>query len=114
MENLNNLTDAQLDLYDRMSEISEERCCARWMVDNEYNIWAAIRSGATATDALMSPRLLKRCLSLSAEVGGWIYWADDHTDPALPREAWGARFAPMAQWLTMVDARRKFVAVSQA
>ena len=113
MKNFNALTDAQMDLYDRMSEISEERCCASWIADNEYDIWAAILSGATAADALMSPRLLKRCLSLSAEVGGWIYWADDHTDPALPREAWGARFTPMAQWLTMVEARRKLVAASQ-
>jgi hypothetical protein len=48
---MNNLSDAQLDLYDRMSEISEDSFC-----------------------------------------GGWV------GDP---------KFAPMAKWLAMVDAKRK-------
>lgn len=90
------LTDPQLDLYDRMSEISEECFCAGWIGDNEYDIWNALQhSDPSPGCRRMSPRLLRRCQQLSTEIGGWIYWAD------------GPQFAPMAQWLMMVDARRK-------
>jgi len=90
------LTDDQLDLFDRMSEISEDYLCASWIYDNEYNIWDAIVNGAACPVAKwMSPRLLRRCQLLSADIGGWIYWAN------------GPQFAPMPQWLAMVDARRK-------
>ena len=93
---MNHLTDAQLDLYDRMSEISEDCFCASWIYDNEYNIWDAIVNGdASPAAKWMSPRLLTRCQLLSLEIGGWIYWAD------------GPQFAPMAQWLAKVDAKRK-------
>ncbi|OGB31843.1 MAG: hypothetical protein A3F78_03915 [Burkholderiales bacterium RIFCSPLOWO2_12_FULL_61_40] len=93
------LTDAQLDLYDRMSEISEDCFCASWIYDNEYNIWDAIVNGdASSSYQSMSPRLLARCQLLSLEIGGWIYWTDS------------PQFAPMAQWLTMVDAKRKLAA----
>ena len=57
MDQYEHLTDAQWDLCDRMSAISEDCFCA-----------------------------------------GWIYWTD------------GPQFAPMAQWLAMVDARRKLAA----
>lgn len=115
MGNFNHPTDAQMDLRDHMSEISEDRYCASWIVDNEYDIWAAIQTGSTAnTDPLMNPMLLKRCLSLSAEVDGWIYWADDHTDPGLLREAWGAKFVPMSQRLAMVEARHKLAATQKS
>jgi hypothetical protein len=99
MEKHEHLTDAQLDLYDRMSEISEDDCCAGWIHDNEYRIWDAIVNGnASSTAKSMNPRLLKRCQLLSVETSGWIYWAD------------GPQFAPMAQWLAMVAARCKLAA----
>ncbi len=105
------LTDFQRDLYDRMSEISEDCYCARWIHDNEFAIWDALQ-GQDSKHRLgrMDPRLLRRCRLLSDEVGGWIYWADDSTHPMLPREAFGPRFAPMAQWLAMVNERRKLAA----
>ena len=102
------LTNSQLDLYDRMSEISEDCYCAQWIRDNEYAIWDALQGRDPMHGPVcMDPRLLRRCKLLSEEVGGWIYWADDRTDPTLPREAFGARFAPMALWLAMVNERRK-------
>lgn len=80
------LTDDQLDLFDRMSEISEEGMCAGWIGDNEFNIWTAITLGEPAPGyGTINPRLLRRCQMLSAEIGGWIYWAD------------GPQFAPMTQ-----------------
>lgn len=33
---------------------------------------------------LIDSKLLQRCRLPSKKVGGWIYGADDHTDPALP------------------------------
>lgn len=97
------LTDAQLDLYERMREISEDCFCARWIQDNEYNIWDAIVSGdASPLSSWMSPSLLRRCQKLSRQIGGWIYWAD------------GPQFAPKAQWLAMVDARRKLAAAPES
>lgn len=96
---MNHLTDPQHDLYDRMSEISEDCFCASWIYDNEYNIWDAIVNGDTSPAyPRMKPRLLRRCQLLSMEIGGWIYWTD------------GPQFVPMAQWLEMVNARRKLAA----
>jgi len=90
------LTDDQLDLFDRMSEISEDCFCAGWIHDNEYDIWEALVNGdPSPSHRPMSPRLLRRCQLLSRDIGGWIYWAN------------GPQFAPIAQWLAMVDARRK-------
>ena len=96
------LSDAQLDVYDRMSEISEDVCCARWIQDNEYRIWDAIVNGdSSPTAKWMNPRLLRRCQLLAMEVGGWIYWAD------------GPQFAPMTQWLSMVSAMPKPAAATE-
>ncbi len=89
-------TDDQHDLYDRMRQISEEGFCAGWIFDNEYNIWNAITLSQPAPGyGVINPRLLRRCKKLSDEIGGWIYWTQD-----------GPKFAPMAQWLAMVEARR--------
>lgn len=91
------LTDDQLDLFDRMSEISEDSHCAGWIHNIEYNIWDALTNGdRSPPHRRMNPRLLRRCQLLSLEIGGWIYWADG-----------GPQFASMPQWLAMVDARRK-------
>ncbi|NCN70258.1 MAG: hypothetical protein GW907_03800 [Betaproteobacteria bacterium] len=93
-EEFPHLTDTHLDLFDRMSEISEEGLCAGWIHDNEYNIWNAITLGEPAPGyGAINPRLLRRCQMLSTEIDGWIYWAD------------GPHFAPMAQWLEMVNTR---------
>ena len=84
-EHYPHLTDPQLDLYDRMSEISEECFCAGWVHDNEYDIWDAIVNGESSrANRWMNPRLLRRCQLLSVEIKGWIYWAD------------GPQFAPMS------------------
>ncbi len=97
------LTDAQHDLFDRMSEISEECLCAGWIGDNEYNIWNAITLGSPAPGyGPINPRLLRRCQRLSSEIGGWIQWTTE-----VPK------YVPMAQWLALVDARRKLAATSE-
>ena len=85
------LTDDQYDLFDRMSEISEDAYCAGWIGDNEYNIWNAITLGSPESGyRYTNPRLLRRCKKLSDEISGWIYRTKD-----------GPQFVPMAQWLKM-------------
>lgn len=75
---MNHLTDAQLDLYDRISEISEDCFCASWIVDNEYNIWNAIvNSDEHPVNQWMNSRLLRGCKLLTKDVGGRIYWTGD-------------------------------------
>ena len=97
MDEYEHLTDAQWDLFDRMSGISEDCYCAGWLHDIEYVIWRALAHGANSVAPLrMDARRLRRCQALSAELNGWIFWDD------------GPQFAPMAQWLEMVarhDAR---------
>jgi len=86
------LTDAQHDLFDRMSEISEDCLCAGWVTDNEYSIWNTITLGDPGPGCPpMNPRLVRRCKQLANEIAGWIQWTTD-----------GPQFVPMAQWLTMV------------
>ena len=103
MDEYDHLTDAQWDLYDRMSEISEDCFCAGWIIGNEYDIWNALQQGdPSPAQRHMSPRLLRRCQVLSVAIGGWIYWAD------------GPQFAPMPQWLAMVEAKRMLAAAPPA
>lgn len=102
MDEYDHLTDSQWDLYDRMSAISEDCFCAGWIIGNEYDIWHALQQGdPSPLHRRMSPRLLRLCQALSVEAGGWIYWVD------------GPLFAPMKEWLTMVDERRKLAATQK-
>ena len=99
MDEYEYLTDAQWDLYDRMSAISEDCYCAGWIGNCEYDIWQALQhEDPWAPNRPMCPRLLRLCQKLSTELDGWIYWVD------------GPQFAPMAHWLAMVDERRKTAA----
>jgi len=91
------LTDDQYDLYDRMSEISEDAYCAGWMIDNEFNIWSAVATGRAENGyQYANPRLLRRCKKLAAEIGGWMRWTPD-----------GPQFVPMAQWLVLYESWRE-------
>lgn len=102
MNEYQHLTDAQWDLSDRMSAICEDSYCAGWLGGCEYDIWQALHhEDPWAPNRSMNPRLLRLCQKLSTEIGGWMYWAD------------GPQFAPMAQWLEMVEAWRKLAATRQ-
>lgn len=90
------LTDAQYDLFDRMSEISEDCLCAGWVTGNEYSIWNTITLGDPGSAyPRMNPRLVRRCKQLANEISGWIHWTAD-----------GPQSVPMAQWLAMVAQRK--------
>jgi hypothetical protein len=96
------LTSRQMELYQVMSDISEDCYCAGWLIGNEYTIWSAIQSGDHRYGlAEIEPEQLEQCRILSEELGGWIVWADDETDPVLPRDMWGPKFVSMSEWLEM-------------
>jgi len=84
------LTKKQQELYDLMSEISEEHWCAGWMYGLEFDLWERVKSddplpyGFREIDAA----LLKRLRELSEEIGGWIY-----TD-----ETFNAHFVLLDEW----------------
>lgn len=101
----NELTEKQQELYDLMSDISEDCYCAGWMMGNEYAIWGALTDGDRRYGmSEMDAGQLEKCRILSDELGGWIVWVDDEQDPDLPVEEWGPRFIPMDRWLGMVAA----------
>lgn len=96
MDAYEHLTDAQWQLYDLMSQISEDCYCAGWIGNCECDIWRALQhEDPWVPNHPMSPRLLRLCQKLPTEIDGWIYWAG------------GPQFAPMAQRVVMVDERRK-------
>jgi hypothetical protein len=53
---LRDLTPAQLELAEYMSDLSEEAYCAGWMRDLEYALWDAAYGGDAITVACTSPR----------------------------------------------------------
>ena len=84
------LTPKQRELYDLMSEISEDCYCAVWMNGNEFVIWRALQGGdRTYGQGEIEQAMLEQCRQLATEIGGWIVWPDNE----------GERFMPMDQWL---------------
>lgn len=101
------LTPQQTELYELMSEISEECYCAGWMNGNEFRLWRAV---IDPTDdrwygmAEIEVAQVERLRALSTGIGGWIVWFDDQDDPDLPPAQWGPRYVPMADWLKQYEA----------
>lgn len=96
------LTEKQRELYELMSQISQDGYCARWMRGCEYAIWNALQSGCRRYGIEeIGIAQFERCRTLSEELNGWIIWYDEIDEPGLPVELWGARFVPMDEWLTM-------------
>ncbi len=98
-------SDKQRELYETMSDISEDCYCAGWMMGLECAIWGALQDGDRRYGmGEMDAEQLERCRELSRELGGWIIWVDDDEVPGLPLAEWGARFLTMPRWLEMVAA----------
>lgn len=100
------MTDQQRELYELMSDISEDCYCAGWMHGLEYAIWGALQGGDRRYGmSEMDAAKLERCRVLAKELDGWVIWYDDDdedNDAVLPINEWGPRFVPMAEWLKMV------------
>ena len=94
----------QRELYELMSDISEDCFCAGWMGGLEYSIWETLQDGDRRYGmGEMDATQLEQCRELSKELDGWVIWYDDSNESELPIDEWGPRFVPMADWLKMVE-----------
>ena len=102
------MTAQQRELYELMSDISEDCYCAGWMTGLEFAIWGALQDGDRRYGmGEMDAEQLEGCRALANELDGWVIWVDDDDVPGLPNEQWGPRFVPMARWLRMLPANSK-------
>lgn len=94
------MNDKQRELYELMSDISEDCYFAGWMNGLEYAIWGALQDGDRNYGmGEMDAEQLERCRTLAAELDGWVIWVDSDDDPELPVQEWGPRFVSMSDWL---------------
>lgn len=95
-------------LYRLMSEISEHCYCAGWLSGNEYTLWEMVADPAASRHYGMDDveeRDIQAMREISAEIGGWIRWVDDHDDPTLPSSEWGPRFIAIDDWKALYAKR---------
>jgi hypothetical protein len=92
----------QRALANLMSEISEDCYCAGWMHGLEFALWAIAtgdRKNRKYGQGEVSQQQIDDLMAISAEIGGWIRWADDESDPGLSAAEWGEVFVPMDEWM---------------
>ena len=75
-----------------MSEISEERWCAGWLVGLEYILWEAVTG---KRKDVCSAEAIEQLKYLSEKSGGWIVWDEQALDE---------KFVPMAEWFRLYKA----------
>lgn len=98
------LTPQQCELYELMSDISEECWCAGGLIGNEFALWNRLAEPTWPREYgqdVVTDEQLQRLRELSSAIGGWIYWHDDDHEPGLDASGWGPRFIAMADWLRM-------------
>lgn len=93
---------AKHELYQLMSDISEDCYCAGWLIGNEYRLWNAITDPNDDRRYGMSEIAeddIARLRELSAHAGGWWMWEDKDDSP-------GAMFIALAEWEKHVSGLR--------
>lgn len=70
----------------RISEISEEKWCAGWLIEIEHLVW---RDVATGTRNEIDDAAAANLRVLSEIVGGWVHW---------PQGADGPTFVALDEW----------------
>lgn len=68
------------ELYELMSDISEDLYCAGWMSGNELRLWQAItdpNDDRCYGMGLIEEWQINRMRELSEQTGGWWVWEDD-------------------------------------
>jgi len=99
------LTERQRDLYEAMSDISEDCYCAGWLFNTEHTLWDAVHSSERPFRwglSLVEARDLDHLRMLSDEIGGWIAW-QENMDPMLS----GPVFVPTGEWMRRHNERLK-------
>lgn len=71
-----------------MSDLSEDYWGAGWLTGLEFELWTAVREGASRVGQANAARLRY----LSSKCGGWIVWAGT-----------GLRYVPLEEWRTRYD-----------
>jgi hypothetical protein len=85
----------QQELYELMSDISEDCWCAGWLDGNEYSIWDAMQTGnLTYGMGAIDKESLEKVRELSKELNGWVIW-----DDALNENA----FVTADEWLKILN-----------
>jgi hypothetical protein len=104
----NEFSDGHRELYETMSDISEDCYCAGWMMGLEFALWDALQDGDLRYgQGLMDVDQLEKCRTLSTKLDGWIIWIDDSIDAELPASEWGPRFVGMQKWLNILTANKQ-------
>lgn len=91
------LTDAQDQLHQFMSEISELVYCAGWMTDTEYRLWTFVTDPNDDGEwglTILTPETRFELIRRSEQIGGWICWADVVAKGA----GAGPKFIDLAEW----------------
>ncbi len=76
------------DLYDYMSELSEDYWCASWLMSLEWTLWEHLRA-TNGGDWNIPKEKLNHLRELYQAAGGWWVWRDTDKDPVfLTNEEW--------------------------
>jgi hypothetical protein len=81
-------------LADTMSSISEATWCAGWMLDLEFDLWAAIQGDNRGYRAILDDSDVAKLKWLSDACGGWVVF----------HETYGRAFVPLSEWTRMFAA----------
>ncbi len=76
------------ELYEYISELSEEAICAGWMENIEYALWERVLNGTGNYYALeVTEDIIAKLRDYSDRAGGWWIW-EDREPVFLPIEDW--------------------------
>jgi hypothetical protein len=91
---LRDLTPAQRQLADYMSDLSEDAYCAGWMAGLEYALWEALLGARTGYGMLeLSDEQRARLRQLSDDCAGWIVFDERAEETWLAMPDWAQQFA---------------------
>ena len=93
MHALDDMTDDQIALMNKMSELSEFYYSAGWVSDLEYSLWRVLQGETSAfAGGNLQASEIQALRDLSDKCGGWIIWKID-------KYLLGEVFIPMNEWL---------------
>jgi hypothetical protein len=101
------LTEAQRDLADYMSKISEEAYAAGWILGWEFELWDVCIHGPRLVGNLeIEQEHIDKLLSLSSRCDGWIKWDENHGCTFAGFEDFRHLFAVCSECLAFINRRR--------
>jgi hypothetical protein len=106
----------QTELYEFMSDISEQCYCAVWMDGNEYVLWEMVANPEASRrygQDVVDDEDIEALRKLSSEAGGWILWRDDCNHPELPADEWGRCSCPCGNGCRCIASGWAILAVSR-